>query len=1039
MARRSNRGRNRAPRSADTAARGLYASAGQFTTPPPLPRHPVAKLGHVAPRTPAAIDAAMAASGMDSSAQLGPGRPLSPYQGYSQQPRAMDYPTGVNISTRTRASWGLISFETLRAIVKAYDIARICINHKIDELRSMEPMFQPAEGVRGDVDGAIDAARAALAFPDRDLPYDAWLAKWLENVFKFDAGPLYNRRNRAGDIIGLEVLDGTTILPYIDEHGRRPRAPQPSFYQLIHGQIWNWYTHQDITYCSFRPQEDSPFGTAPMETILLTANTDLRFQWHFLQMFTEGSIPGGFVELPPDISSPDQVAEWQDYWDAMVNGDQAKLHQLIAVPNGTKIINTRPEAFDPTFPEYLMMRTCAAHGIVPQDLGLIKDVNRANGETQTDVQFRVNTLPWVRFVEGTLTRYLQHGLRLPVQIKLNTGRDKEDRLADAQAWKIYIESGMASPDEGRSEILGLPIDANRSTPRFFNNNRLGPIPLPSIEAVAGKTDPETYGPAADQPPLDRPYAGAIGVIPQVGTSDAKASLQAVDAEQQQHRAQLNAQRQASISNVPTVADPNIATVGKAASQALAISAELAAFRRYAQTRQQRGRWRDFEFTAVDPQIAQVLNADGRNRISKKADPAESATAAHGTDATQDVYRQLSQDFPAGHLSWVLDMGWTGPRYVPLSEVNFDNAEEWQAAHEPKRVERFRRKIKAGTLAKPVILVRRPDRNVAVIVDGHHRSLAYRDLNQPIWAYVGHASADTGPWDELHTYQDHDGDGKPDGGKKKRKVAKSVRSWPGWEHDLALTAVYSRRILDGTAQIDADQMARRWMARRVRKAKFDPNDPAWIAAREWLINAGYATAMQMGLSDAFDGLYAEGWALGTAAALGASTRATVDWAGWTPGDRDAADLLLGPDGGGTGLATLLADAGIRIKSLGEGRIDDLARALALSLERGDSADTLARDLRDILDDAKWADMVAGTEIARAVTGASFQTYAANGVEYTTWLSAEDGRVCPYCDENEEAGPVPLGDAFPSGDAGPPGHPRCRCAPMPWFGPALDGEV
>ena len=42
---------------------------------------------------------------------------------------------------------------------------------------------------------------------------------------------------------------------------------------------------------------------------------------------------------------------------------------------------------------------------------------------------------------------------------------------------------------GRSELLGLPVDNERPTPRFFNNTRLGPIPLLAIEGVSGKTDP----------------------------------------------------------------------------------------------------------------------------------------------------------------------------------------------------------------------------------------------------------------------------------------------------------------------------------------------------------------------------------------------------------------------------------------------------------------------------------------------------------------------------------------------------------------------
>jgi hypothetical protein len=47
----------------------------------------------------------------------------------------------------------------------------------------------------------------------------------------------------------------------------------------------------------------------------------------------------------------------------------------------------------------------------------------------------------------------------------------------------------------------------------------------------------------------------------------------------------------------------------------------------------------------------------------------------------------------------------------------------------------------------------------------------------------------------------------------------------------------------------------------------------------------------------------------------------------------------------------------------------------------------------------------------------------------WVTAEDGRVCEFCDANEAAGPQFPGQTFPSGATQPPQHPRCRCAILP----------
>lgn len=605
--------------------------------------------------TPSIIGNAIVQQGMGGGTDLGPGTPLTPSRGYSVRPRATDYPVGVNITAARRQAWGRTGYDVLRELMRSYDIALMCKNHKIDELRSMEPLFTPMDGFKGDGEAAVAAARAALAFPDREHSWDEWLSLWLDNLLTFDSGPLYRRRNRDGQIIGLEVVDGSTIYPVIDEHGRRPLAPAPAYQQVIKGMASVDFTAQDMTYARFRPQTDSPFGMAPLESIMTTANTDLRFQWHLLQMFTEGSIPGGFMEVPPDISSPDQVAEWQDYWDATFMGDQSIVHKLIAVPNGAKFTGTAPAAFDPEFPKYLAIKTAGAFSVVPQDLGLTDDVNRATGETQTDTQFRVNTLPWVRFVESIVTRYLQHDLGLPVQIKLNTGRDKEDRLTEAQAWKLYIESGMASADEGREQILGLPVDNERPVPRGLVLPRQGFVPLVSLLAISGKVDAETKAPADDQPLPETPFAGTPGLMPDK-----------LPGSPEFHRAPINPDEprfpELEHEHAETGTVPKDAPVTKeltagvtsgtgitgvdmvgddddeiddltptAADQAV----ELAKFRSFTKARAKTGKWRDFEFTAIPEPVAKHLNDTARAEFAKDEPSRTDASPKAGTPSWRD--------------------------------------------------------------------------------------------------------------------------------------------------------------------------------------------------------------------------------------------------------------------------------------------------------------------------------------------------------------------------------------------------------------------
>lgn len=157
--------------------------------------------------------------------------------------------------------------------------------------------------------------------------------------------------------------------------------------------------------------------------------------------------------------------------------------------------------------------------------------------------------------------------------------------------------------------------------------------------------------------------------------------------------------------------------------------------------------------------------------------------------------------------------------------------------------------------------------------------------------------------------------------------------------------------------------------------------------------------------------------------------TVDWDGWEPGHADSARQVLSADGNVATLTVLLRDAGITIKSVAQHRVDEIAAVLSEALERGASVDETADALRGILDDANWADMTAWTELNRATSAATLAEYERDGIGAKEWMTAFDQRVCKICARNEDAGPVPLGDKFPSGDPHPPGHPRCRCGLLP----------
>jgi SPP1 gp7 family putative phage head morphogenesis protein len=146
--------------------------------------------------------------------------------------------------------------------------------------------------------------------------------------------------------------------------------------------------------------------------------------------------------------------------------------------------------------------------------------------------------------------------------------------------------------------------------------------------------------------------------------------------------------------------------------------------------------------------------------------------------------------------------------------------------------------------------------------------------------------------------------------------------------------------------------------------------------------------------------------------------TLNWDTWAPGNPAAADTAAAG-----GLAQLLAEQDVTIKSVEDNLYGELGDRIASGLADGLSPDEIASSIADLVNPASRAEMIAATETARAQTAGSLFSYQANGVAAYDLILA-DG-ACLRCEDAAAANPHPLSD----GSAQPPLHPYCRCSTSP----------
>jgi hypothetical protein len=155
-------------------------------------------------------------------------------------------------------------------------------------------------------------------------------------MFVIDAATLYCRRTRAGQLCALHQLDGATIKRVIDDWGRTPQpyaAPDgstiypPAYQQVLKGLPAVDYAVRDIIYRPRNVRAHRVYGYSPVQQVLMTVNIALRRQLWQLDYFSEGSIPDALIGVPAGWT-PDQIRQFQDYWDTEFAGEPIPLSSL---------------------------------------------------------------------------------------------------------------------------------------------------------------------------------------------------------------------------------------------------------------------------------------------------------------------------------------------------------------------------------------------------------------------------------------------------------------------------------------------------------------------------------------------------------------------------------------------------------------------------------------------------------------------------------------------------------------------------------------
>lgn len=435
-----------------------------------------------------------------ASVPFGPSRPLTPAPinplnaDGRPDPRRWQYPVAWNINVTDQR---LVPWTMLRTAGDSIDIIRRCVEVLKARMMGMDWDItfsdSASEMITGEFEGdhvrAMQEARQKFMpeikrmrefwqTPDRINGYSfkEWLNMVLEEILVLDALAIYPHPDLKGELHSLEVLDGTTIKPLLDDRGMRPQAPFPAYQQILYGfprgeflassddpALDGDYSADELIYKVRNPRTWTPYGFSPVERSLSVADIYLRRQQWLRSEFTDGVMPDLLFKTDENFgNTPELVRAYENILNDDLSGQTAERKRARVLPAGLDPIDmsAHSEKFSATLDEYLIKAICGHFGVMPSEIGYadggaLGGAGQQVGEAQTGEVIGVEPLMLWMADQISDISYKFLGMPRELVFQFNGGRETDDE-AMANRRDTEVKGGQRSLNEARAE-LNLPL------------------------------------------------------------------------------------------------------------------------------------------------------------------------------------------------------------------------------------------------------------------------------------------------------------------------------------------------------------------------------------------------------------------------------------------------------------------------------------------------------------------------------------------------------------------------------------------------------
>lgn len=374
------------------------------------------------------------------------------------------YPDRINaVHDPDRKPGSDVPFSYLRRMAVIYPIARACINRRIRQITQLNWDITTIDEVEDEKGYEAQIGQVKQFFKQpmgHRTRMREMLTMMIDDILTVDAVSFEVQNTRGGEFLRLVPVDPTTIALRVTETGETPEPPEVAYDQIISGIKVAQFTTDEMIYDFMGNRTMSPYGLAPLESLILQTEAAIRGTLYNLNYFRENNVPEGFVMLPEEVAQTKELVEqWQMWFDALVAGDPRYTHRLKILPGGTTYTPAKkPEdmAFE-RFELWLLQQTCMVFDVQPQDIGITMNVNKASAGSQQDIGRERGLIPLGNFIKEILDDVIQNRMGFENLQWIWRDINPVDRKEEVELAEKEINMGALSVDEYRIEHGREPI------------------------------------------------------------------------------------------------------------------------------------------------------------------------------------------------------------------------------------------------------------------------------------------------------------------------------------------------------------------------------------------------------------------------------------------------------------------------------------------------------------------------------------------------------------------------------------------------------